>query len=262
MIERARMKRIAITRAVSSSISRCELSHIERQPIDLAKARAEHDAYGRALEHLGCSLVSLPEEPNLPDSVFVEDAAVVLDELAIVTRPGAASRRPETEAVAAALAPFRSLARIQPPATLDGGDVLLAGRTIWVGLTPRTSPEGIDALAKIADPLGYRVVPVNIRGCLHLKSAATVVGDGIMLVNPDWVDPSTFENFETIEVDPSEPFAANALRIGSTVVVPAAFASTRRRIEARGIRTVAVPAGELAKAEGGVTCCSIVVEAS
>lgn len=262
MIERAQMRRIAITRAVSPSIGRCELSHIARQPIDLAKARGEHEAYEAALERLGCSLVRLPEEPNLPDSVFVEDAAVVLDELAIVTRPGAASRRPETETVAAALAPFRSLVRIEPPATLDGGDVLLAGRTIWVGLTPRTSSEGIDALAEIAGPLGYGVLPVNVRGCLHLKSAATLVGDGIMLVNPHWVDPSTFEGFETIEVDSSEPFAANALRIGSTVVVPEAFTSTRRRLEARGIRTATVPAAELARAEGGVTCCSIVLEAN
>ncbi|MFW6080096.1 MAG: dimethylarginine dimethylaminohydrolase family protein, partial [Gemmatimonadota bacterium] len=197
-------------------------------------------------------------------AVFVEDTAVVLDEVAIVARPGAASRRPEVEPVAEVLREHRPLRRIREPGTLDGGDVLRIDRTLFVGASARTNPAGRHQLAEIADELGYEVVTVALRGCLHLKTAATAVAERTVLVNPEWIGPAAFAGLERIEVHPDEPFAANALWLGAVdgadVVVHAAeFPRTRARLERRGIEVRTAPASELAKAEGGVTCCSIVL---
>ncbi len=252
---------LALTRAVSEAIARCELTHLAREPIDLARARAQHEAYEDALRRAGCFVTRLPEEPELPDAVFVEDLAVVLDELAVVTRPGAASRRPEAVTVAAALARLRPLVTLREPATLDGGDVLRAGRTLFVGRSSRSNTEGLAQLEAAVAPFGYRVEPVAVEGCLHLKSAATPVAPGVLLVQPAWVDPAAFgPGFEVIEVDPGEPFAANALRVRDTVIHAAAFPRTRARLESHRIRVVPVDVSELAKAEGAVTCCSLVLE--
>ena len=223
---------LALPRAVPRSINRCELTHLARTPIDYARAVEEHDAYERCLEALGCRVQRLPNAPELPDSVFVEDAAVVFDDIAVIARPGAESRRPEVESVADALRGHRTVARIDAPGTLDGGDVLV-------------TPNG--------------VTPVRVSGCLHLKSAVTLADAATLLLNPDWIDRAHFRTFDLLEVDREEPFAANVLRIGNTLVCAAAHPRTRSRLEARGLRTMTVPAGELAKAEGGVTCCSIVV---
>jgi dimethylargininase len=201
----------------------------------------------------------LPAEPELPDSVFVEDAAVVLDEIAILARPGAPSRRPEVPSVAAALRPYRNLAAIEPPAMLDGGDVLVLKKTIFVGASSRTNGEGIETLRRIAAPHGYEVRAVPVTRCLHLKSAVTRVSEEAVLIHPGWVDPDVFAGLERIETDPSEPFAANALLAATTVVYPAAFPRTLARLEARGLRVATVDVSELAKAEGAVTCCSLLL---
>jgi dimethylargininase len=253
--------RLAITREVSRAIGRCELTHLERRPIDLARARLQHAAYEAALEEAGCALLRLPEEPDLPDSVFVEDTAVILPGLAILTRPGSASRRPEVESVAKALQPLRSIARLEEPATLDGGDVLLSGRKIFVGLSSRTNPEGVERLRALAAPLGYEVTGVAVAGCLHLKSAATEVAPGLLLVNSGWVDPACFAGLSTLDVDPEEPGGANALRIGDDLLYSPAFPATLRRLKAAGLRVRPVDLSELAKAEGALTCCSLIVEA-
>jgi dimethylargininase len=253
--------RVAITRKVSSEIGRCELSYLEREPIDVRLARRQHLAYERCLADLGCAVTSLPSVPALPDSVFVEDAALVLDEWAVITRPGAASRRPETASVAAALAPWRPLLHLGTPGTLDGGDVLVLGRRVFVGRSLRSDEAGREQLRGLLAPRGYTVVPVAVRGCLHLKSAVTAVAADRLLVNPAWVDGSAFCGLKIIEVDPAEPHAANALRIGDSVVFPAAFERTRRRLEGAGIGVVTVDVSELARAEGAVTCCSLVFEA-
>ena len=253
--------RIAITRKVSPEIGRCELTYLEREPIDVGLAERQHLAYERCLADLGCAVTSLPSEPALPDSVFVEDAAIVLDELAVITRPGAVSRRPETASVAAALAPWRALLHLGPPGTLDGGDVLVVGRRIFVGRSLRSDEAGCGQLRDLLAPRGYTVVPVALRGCLHLKSAVTALAADRLLVNPAWVDGSVFAGFGIIDVDPAEPHAANALRIGDSVVFPAAFERTRRRLEGAGIGVVTVDVSELARAEGAVTCCSLVFEA-
>ena len=252
---------VALTRAVSPAIGRCELTHLARAPIDPARAAAQHAAYEECLRRAGCTVVRLPAAPELPDSVFVEDMAVVLDELAVVARAGAASRRAEAASVAEALAGYRALVFLREPATLDGGDVLRAGRTLYVGRTARTNAEGLAQLRDAVAPFGYRVVEVRVEGCLHLKSAATLAAPGVLLVQPAWVSPDEFDlGLEHVPVDPSEPYAANVLLVGGTVIQPAAFPRTRARLEARGLRVEAVDVSELAKAEGAVTCCSLLVD--
>jgi len=192
--------------------------------------------------------------------VFVEDISIVLDGLAVVTRPGAPSRRPEVASVVRELGRHRTLATIEPPGTVDGGDVLTIDRTIYVGASARTNADGIAQLRRIAGTAGYTVQAVPIRGCLHLKSAVTEVAEGTVLINPEWVDRIAFAPFGQIEIDRDEPHAANALRIGDRVVYPASFPKTLRRLESAGIRPTLVDMSELQKAEGAVTCCSLVFD--
>ncbi len=250
--------RIAITREISPRFNECEITHIERTPINLEVARVQHRGYVDALNKLGCNVLELPAEADLPDSVFVEDAAIVLDELAVITRPGAESRQPETESVARALQPYRKLAFIQPPGTLDGGDVLRVGKALYVGLSGRSNQAGIDQLRSFLQPYGYSVQGVELHDCLHLKTAVTQVAEDTLLINPAWVDVRLFGEMKLIEVHPQEAFAANTVWIGDAVIHPAAFPLTRQRLEAVGIKVYVVDASELAKAEGGVTCCSLI----
>jgi len=263
-----RRRIVALTREVSSAFDACELTHLTREPIDVGLARRQHAAYEALLAELGCEVERLPEERELPDSVFVEDAAVVVDELAVITRPGAESRRGETASVAAALARHRQLAHIEAPATLDGGDVLRVGKRVFVGLSARSNRQGVAQLAALLAPFGYAVEGVPLEDCLHLKTAVTEVAEGTLIINAAWIDRATLAAYEQIDVDPSEPFAANALRIvggsadGDTVVVPTAFSRTADRLDKRGLSVRTVEVSELAKAEGGVTCCSILLRAA
>jgi len=253
---------IAITRRVAPTIGRGERTHIERKPIDVELAALQHRRYEECLAGLGCEVRSLPADPALPDSVFVEDCAVVLDELAVVTRPGAPSRRPETRTVADALDPYRRLERIEAPGTLDGGDVLTVGRDIYVGLSRRTNEAGAAQLAAHVDPLGYSVATVRVEACLHLKSAVGRIGPRSLLINRGWVSEGSFPGVDLVDVDCAEPGAAGALLIGETVIYPAGFPRTRDRLERAGLRVRSLDLSELAKAEGGVTCSSLVFEAS
>jgi dimethylargininase len=250
---------IALTQAVPPSIVHCELTHLEREAIDLARATEQHRRYEEALVELGCTLQRLPPTPELPDSVFVEDTAVVLPELAVITRPGAESRRAEVALVAEALRPYRRLAFIEAPGTLDGGDVLCLGTRICVGLSERTNAEGIRQLESIVSGLAYEVRAVTVAGCLHLKTAVTQVGDRTVLLNPAWISAAAFEGLDHVEVHPAEPFAANALRVGQVLLYPAAFPRTRERLEERSFTVRTIEADELAKAEAGLTCCSVLV---
>ena len=256
--------RIAITRPVPESLARCELTHLARVPIDHALAAAEHAQYEEALRSLGCSVRHVPAAHDLPDSVFVEDVALVLDDVAVVTRPGAESRRAECATVAAVLGDYRPLRAIVSPGTVDGGDVLRIGRTLYVGLSTRTNADGADQLARLAAPHGYQVVCVETAACLHLKSAATTLDSNHVLANPDWIDVDVFRSagIEVIGVDPSEPHAANVLRIGRTLIAAASHARTTALLQSHGYDVTVVDVSELAKAEAGVTCCSLIVEAS
>jgi dimethylargininase len=251
---------LAIVREVPRSIARGERTHVGQEAIDLEKARAEHRYYVEALSALGCEILPLEEEPALADSVFVEDTACIVDELAVLTRPGAPSRRPEVDAIAPVLENYRSVVRIEAPATLDGGDILVFEKRVFVGLSSRSDEAGVAALAEHLAPHGYAVEGVALRDCLHLKSAVSVLGKDRLLVQPAWVDPHVFGAREIIPIDPDETFAANAVRVADAVILPEAFPRTRARLESRGLRVVSVPAGELAKAEGGVTCCSLLLK--
>jgi dimethylargininase len=249
---------IALTRDVSPTLGDCELSYVDRMPIDVERARHQHEAYRRALEACGCRVIALPAAPGFADAVFVEDVALVLDELDISTGPGAESRRGDVESVAHELARFRPIRAIEAPGTIDGGDVVRIGRTIYVGASNRSNAAAVEQLRVLVAESTYTVERVPIRDCLHLKSAVTLVADGVVLVNRDWVDVDAFASYRCIEVDPDEPHAANALRIGDRAIYPSSFPRTARRLEAAGIALETIDVSELQKAEGAVTCCSIV----
>jgi dimethylargininase len=250
---------IALTREVSPRIAECELTHLARTPIDFAAAKEQHLQYERALRDLGCEVVRVEAAPDLPDSVFIEDAAVVFDEVAVLTRPGAMSRRGELDAVERALARHRTVERVSDPGTLDGGDVLVVGRRVFVGRTGRTNDDGIAQLRAHLAPHGYSVAGVEVTGCLHLKSAVTALDDATLLLNPAWVDANAFAPLAIVEVDPVEPMGANVLRIGEALVYADAYPRTLARLTARGYHPVIVTAVEIAKAEGAVTCCSLIL---
>jgi dimethylargininase len=252
------MAAVAITRAVSRALARCELTHLERREIDVDLARVQHAAYERALRAAGCDVRQLQEQPELADSVFVEDTAIVLDEVAVLTRPGAESRRGEIESMAAALAPWREVRRIEAPATLDGGDVLRLDRVLYVGASARSNAAGMAQLAQLVAPFNYRVQAVPLHGCLHLKSAVTQVAAQVLLCNPAWVDARHFPGYRLLAVDPAEPFAANAVWVGDRLLYSASFPRTADRLRQAGIEVRALDMSETEKAEGGVTCCSVI----
>jgi dimethylargininase len=250
----------AITRAVSSALAECELSFIERIPINMDKAREQHHAYEAALASLGARVVSLPEEPELPDSMFVEDPAIVLEEIAVVFPLGTETRRREAASLAKAIAEFRKLEYVTLPGTVEGGDILQIGRKLFVGLTARTNKEGIRQLRTIVAPYGYEVITVPVTGCLHMKSAVTHLGKNVLLANRAWFDAASLAGYEWIDVDPSEPHAGNALALNGSVLFPASFPLTVARIEAKGFRVLPIDIAELQKAESGLTCSSLIFD--
>jgi dimethylargininase len=254
----------AFTRAVSPRLPECALTHLDRVPIDVARATAQHAAYEQALADAGLEVVRLPDLPYDPDAVFVEDTALLLDDHAVITRPGAASRAGETESAAAGLTHHFDLHRIES-GHLDGGDVLRIGRTLYVGLSTRTDVAGIEALSALVAPLGFTVVEARLRDCLHLKTGATFAGDDpsgrpVLLYVERSVDPAQFTNVEPMPVDELEPAAANSLRVGGRLILPAGNPRTAQRLRERGFYLVEVDVSELQKAEAGVTCMSLIDE--
>ena len=250
---------IAITRDISPRFNECEITHIDRTPIDMDVARAQHHQYVQALKELGCDVVELRAEADLPDSVFVEDTAFILPEVAVITRPGADSRKPETESIVRTLTPHIKLVYVREPATVDGGDVLVLDKQIYVGLSTRSNQEAIDQLNRLLGEYGYRVTGVQMHDCLHLKTAISRVDDKTLLINKNWVDTHHFTGFKCIEIDPSEPFAANCLPIGDSIIFPTVFPKTCAKLKAEGYKMRTVDVSELAKAEGAVTCCSLIL---
>jgi dimethylargininase len=246
----------AIVRAVSPALGQCELTYLERQEIDVARAIEQHANYVRHLRESGLTVYELPADPRLPDSVFVEDPAVVVDEVAVIARMGAESRRGESQAMAEALARYRPLVRMTAPATLDGGDVFRVGQTLFAGLSRRTNGEGIAQLRAAVEPWGYEVRAVEVRGCLHLKSGACWVGGETLLVNREWVDASVFDGYDMIDVE--EPWAADVLVFGNFVLMPEGYPKTRALLERAGFPVRTIDVSELQKAEAGVTCMSVI----
>lgn len=255
------MAQIALTRAVSRVMEACELTHLKRRRIDIDLARKQHGAYEQALRDAGCEVRQLAEERELPDSVFVEDTAIVLDEVAVLTRPGAESRRGEIDSMAEALAPFRKLLRIEAPGTVDGGDVLRLGRVIHIGASTRSNVAGIEQLRALLKVFDYQVQAVPLHACLHLKSAVTQIAADLLLVNPEWVDVLNFPGYRTIAVHPDEPFAANTVRVGDRLLYSASFPRTAEQLRQEGIDVHSMDMSETEKAEGAMTCCSVIFDA-
>jgi dimethylargininase len=249
----------AITRAVGPAIGECALTFIERRAIDVGRAVKQHAEYCAALRRTGLTVQTLRAEEGLADAVFVEDTAVVLDEVAVLARPGAESRRGEVDSIAVALAARRPLARIEEPGTLDGGDVLRIGRTCYVGLSSRTNAEGAGQLAAIGGRFGYRTVNVEVTGCLHLKSAVAYLGGDTVLIREEWIDPTPFEPYRKLAVPDEEPFSADVLTLGDVIYVSASWPRTRAAIEQYGFRTHVLEISEFEKAEAGATCLSLVL---
>ena len=250
-------KLTALTRWVGPELEACELTHFERGAINPAAAHAEHVAYLDMLRDLCDEVVELPALPEHPDGCFVEDAALVLDECVVLTRPGAESRRGEVEALAPHLPKDREVLRLKDPCTLDGGDVLVFEDTVYVGWSTRTNHHGLKQLAHLLLPFGYRVKAVEVTGCLHLKSALTQVAPGLLLANPALANMDRVGGVELMEVDPEEPQAANALMIADSVIYPEEFPRTADRLAGRDLDLRTVPTTELQKAEAGVTCRSV-----
>ena len=224
---------------------------------DFDRMLAQHDAYVAALRALGLEVEVLEALPGFPDAYFVEDAALVFPGLAVVTRPGAPSRRDEAEALAPALARHRPLARLEAPATLDGGDVLVVGRQVFVGLSDRTNPEGAAQLARLLAPHGYAVVPVPVAAGLHFKSSVNWVGGDTLLLTAAFAGREELAGFRRLVMDPAEAYAANTLWINGTLLTPSGFPRTRALLETLGLPIVELDMGETRKMDGGLTCLSL-----
>lgn len=250
---------IAITRDVNADIGNCELTLLPRIRINVDVALQQHQQYQAILSSLGCQIVTVPTESGLADSVFIEDTAMILDEIAVMCLPGAESRRVEVAGVGDVLQQYRTLASIQPPGTLDGGDLLRTGDVIYAGLSTRSNRSGIEQLRSIVADYGYSVETVETPKCLHLKSAVSEVAPGSLLINPEWVSRSAFGNSELIDVDKKEPHAANALLVGGGVVYPSSFPRTMEKLAQRRMNVIPIDVSELQKAEGGVSCCSLIL---
>lgn len=254
----------AFTRAVSPRIAECQLTHQQRVPIDPARAAAQHAGYEQALANSGFEIVRLPELAQDPDAVFVEDTALLLDGHAIITRPGAPSRIGEISSTASGLERHFQLHFVEH-GFVDGGDVMLIGQTLYVGLSTRTDAEGIAALHALAGPIGYSVIQADLRDCLHLKTGATFAGPDssggpTLLYNPGAVDPSQFAGVQPLPVSEGESAAANCLRVGNHLILPAGNPRTADALRNRGFTVVEVDVSELQKAEAGVTCMSLIDE--
>jgi dimethylargininase len=252
----------AWTRAVSPRLADCELTHLQRQPIDMEKALRQHAAYEAALAEAGLEIVRLPPLDHHPDGTFVEDTALILGGHAILLHPGVESRQGETESVADGLSERLAVHRLGG-GHVDGGDVLTIGRNVYAGLSTRTDRAGIAALADLAAPLGFGVAPAQVHGCLHLKTAITFAGrDGagtpVFLYNPDFVSADLFEGAEPMPVAPGEAYAANIIRVGDTLIAPADSPRTAEALAERGFRVVALDISEFRKAEAALTCMSLI----
>lgn len=251
----------AFTRGVSPTIGDCKLTFMDREQVDVALAARQHEAYTQCLRKMGVQTISLDVLSEAPDAVFIQDTAVVVDEVAVVATMGVACRTREVDSVAQALSSHRPLRRLSPPATLEGGDVVRVGRTLYVGVSGRTNREGIRQLSEILAPYDYQVRPVEVKGCLHLSTGCSYLGRGLMLLNPAWVDAAPFRDFEILEVPESESWAANTISVGDAVLVASAFERTRALVEGHGFQVVTTDISELQKAEGALTCMSLMFNA-
>jgi dimethylargininase len=253
---------VALTRAVSLRIAECELTFIDRQGIDYSRAVQQHNQYQQLLRDLGAKVVELPSDDQCPDCCFLEDTALVLDEVAVITRPGSEDRRREVDGVAPTIMKYRSVVRIDAPGTLEAGDVLRMGRNLYVGLSTRTNKRGIEMLREALKAYGYEVTAIPMKGALHLKSVCTALDDNTVLADPRYFDKAEFSEFKLIDVPADESMAANVLRINGAVCVHAGFHKTADLLQTKRFDIRTVDISEFLKAEAGLTCMSIPFYAS
>jgi len=253
---------IAITHVPSPKMEQCERTYVARASIDYDRAVRQHEEYCRMLRASGADVVTLYINRDLPDCAFVEDTAIVLDEVAVLASMGAESRRAEPAGIELELGKYREIHRVETPATIEGGDVLCVGRKLLVGVSSRTNRAGVNALEAVVRPYGYEIVLVPVRHCLHLKTACTALPDQSLLVNPAWFDVRDLRGFELVPVPEAEPWAANVALVGNRVCVAADHVESGGVIRKRGFEVHAIDLSEFAKAEGGVTCLSILFRAT
>ena len=254
-------KLLAITHVPSPNMQRGERTFVDELVVDYELSLRQHAEYRAALQRCGAEVIVLDVNRTMPDCVFVEDTAIVLRELAVMMSPGAESRRGEPAGIEPSLRQFREVRRVKRPATIDGGDVVVAGRSIYVGESPRTNSEGIAALRETLAPFGYSVTGVPVRQCLHLKTACSALPDGRFLVNAEWIDASPLPAERLVSVPADEPWAGDVLMIGNQIILAEAFPQTADLLSGLGFETIPVAVSEFAKVEGGVTCLSLVFEA-
>jgi dimethylargininase len=226
-------------------------------PPDYDLLLVQHRHYVAALGQLGLSVEELPAEPDYPDAYFVEDPAVVTPEVAIITLPGAPARQGEQEGIAPILAQYRPLAHIEPPGHLEGGDVLMVGRQVFVGLSERTNQAGAQQLARILAEHGYETTAVPVGPGLHLKSSVNVVGPDALLLTADFAAKAPFAGYQHIVVPEQETYASNTLLVNDALIMPAGFPFTRARLEALGRPIFELDVSEVQKMDGGLTCMSL-----
>ena len=249
----------ALLRTPSPALAQCELTHIDRVEINIDRALAQHRTYAALLTRLGVKLTILDSLADYPDSCFVEDAVLAFPECFVLTSPGAASRQGEPAIIGDSLPGDRPVLTLGLPETIDGGDVLQVGKSVFVGLTSRTNAAGIDALRQAIARFGYSVTAVPGEAALHLKTAVTAASNDCVLINPALVDRTFFAAFDQVECDPAEPFAGNCLRVGDTLVMQVSHPLTVNRLRAKGFRVETVDVSEFAKAEAGLTCLSVLI---
>jgi len=260
----AAMPAIALVRGISSSFAGALVQHAPSAPIDVATARRQHAAYVEALSALGYAVEALPADDRFPDGCFVEDVAVVHEGRALVTRPGAPTRRGEGEAVREALARIAGIERIETmeaPATLEGGDCLRIGTRLYVGLGARTNEAGVARARAVFGPVGLEVIGVPIGEVLHLKCVCSSPGPAHVLVAEGTVPPETFAGVEPILVPRAEAHAANCVARAGAVVIPAGCPATAAALTSRGYRVSTVDNEQIRRADGALTCLSIRIDA-
>lgn len=250
------MQTIAIVRPPAASFIRALSNHPERNSIDFPQALEQHGAYTQALKQRGLQVITLDPQEAYPDSVFVEDTAIILEDGALICSMKAETRRGETQTVRTAIEPYRPVEFFPASCTIDGGDVLDTGDTLYVGLSGRTDRKAVEFLATKTQK---KVVAVPVLSGLHLKSSVSYLGGNLLVIYPPAVDASCFKQHEWIEVEEQEVYAANCLAIGKTVLMAERYPLLSEQIEAKGFNVVTLPMSEFEKADGGVTCLSLII---
>jgi dimethylargininase len=251
---------IILTRTPSNSLAQAQLTHLARVPINYELAKIQHQRYCTTLSQLVSDIQVLPALTEFPDSVFVEDVFISLPDVSILCRPGAKSRLGEVDAISTHVPNDRPAVRLESPARIDGGDVLVIGKKIFIGQSSRTNSVAIKVITEIVTPFGYSVTAVKVLGALHLKTAVTALSDDLLVMNSRWINTSVFSDWRRLCVADSEPFAGNILKIANTIFVQSTHIDTANAISAAGFQVQLIDISEFAKAEAGLTCMSVIIQ--